>query len=144
MEGVVIYATVTTRPVYGWYCTGAWHDTRSGQRFAEIVINADTLDRAEQILTTLVRELVHAYAATTGQRDTSRRGDYHNATVADLAIKAGLDVRRHRTRGHVTTGISPLGHVAYGSSSRRSCVCSAAGRPSRGPVARTSPRCRST
>lgn len=115
VEGVVLYATTTKRPVYGWYCANAWQDNRSGQSFAEIVINADTLDRpAEAVLTTLIHELVHAYAATVGAKDTSRRGDYHNGVFADLAMKAGLNVERHATRGHITKGVSPLGHQLYG------------------------------
>lgn len=115
VEGLVLYATTTKRPVYGWYCANAWQDSLSGQRFAEIVINADTLDRpAEEVLTTLIHELVHAYAEAMDLKDTSRRGTYHNAVFADLAMKAGLNVERHQTRGHVTAGLSPLGHRVYG------------------------------
>jgi hypothetical protein len=114
VEGVVLYATTTKRPVYGWYCANAWHDSRSGQRFAEIVINADTLNRpAEAVLTTLIHELVHAYAEAMDLKDTSRRGAYHNTVFADLAMKAGLNVQRHPIRGHVTAGISPVGHQLY-------------------------------
>lgn len=115
VEGVVVYATTTKRHVHGWYCANAWHDSRSGQRFAEIVVNADLLnDEVEEVLDTLIHELVHAYAQTMGLKDTSRRGDYHNGVFADLALKAGLNVERHRTRGHATTGISQLGHQLYG------------------------------
>jgi hypothetical protein len=115
VETVVVYAAPAKRHVYGWYGPEMWHDRRSGQRFGEIVVNADLLDLgAAELLETLAHELAHAWAKATDQRDTSRNGHYHNRLFAEIALKFGLIVDRHRTRGHATTGISPLGHALYG------------------------------
>jgi hypothetical protein len=115
VETTVIYAGEAKRNVYGWYRPNAWHDTRSGQHFAEIVLNAALLhEGSDEVMDTMVHELVHAYARAMDLRDTSRTGHYHNGVFADLALKAGLIVDRHKTRGHATVGISTLGRAMYG------------------------------
>ncbi len=114
-ETVVLYAATTRRAAYGWYRADIWHHAGHGQRFAEIVLNADHLDRpADEVFRTLVHELVHAYAAATGINDTSRGGTYHNNRFGELAIRAGLVVERRPGAGCFTVGISPLGDAVYG------------------------------
>lgn len=76
---------------YGHYTTyDAWEiDGETGIR--EININADTLSRPiEELVATLVHEMVHYDLDMKGIKDTSRAGKYHNQKFRDRALECDL------------------------------------------------------
>jgi hypothetical protein len=113
VESVVIYVAGTPRSRYGHFLDQAWRTGNS--RAAEIVLNATYLDRsAEDVLTTLVHEMAHAYATAKGIWDTSRDGQYHNRRFAEIAIQLGAHVVKDPKIGHRTRGLTAEGRQRYG------------------------------
>ena len=113
VESVVMYVAGTPKSRYGHYLDEAW---RSGnRRSAEIVLNAGFLDRpAENVMTTLLHEMAHAYASANNIPDTSRDGRYHNRRFAEVAIQLGAHVVKDADVGHRTRGLTPEGRERYG------------------------------
>lgn len=57
----------------------------------EINLGAETLDRPiENVVATLIHEMVHHYCAQSGIKDTSRGGTYHNKRFKAEAEQRGL------------------------------------------------------
>lgn len=74
-----VVITVQSSPkAHGHYTNwDAWKENDQGYR--EINIGAETLNRPiEDVMATLVHEMVHHYCALNGIKDTSRKGTYHN------------------------------------------------------------------
>lgn len=70
----------------------AWH-TVSGDKLKEINIGAGTLDRPiEDLVSTLLHEMVHYYCFENGIKDVSRGGTYHNKRFKAEAEKRGLHI----------------------------------------------------
>src|SRR5512136_341014 len=80
--------TVQTRgrkAALGWYAYTGWGDGK-GHNAAELNVSAEFTRRpAEEVLLTLVHEMVHQRAHEGEIKDTSRDGRYHNKTFARLA-----------------------------------------------------------
>ena len=88
-----VVITVQSSPkAYGHYTTyEAWTDSNSG--FKEINISAENLDRPiENIIATLIHEMVHHFCAIKGIQDCSRGGTYHNKRFREQAEKRGLKI----------------------------------------------------
>ena len=87
-----VVVTVQTRgrkSAYGWYGHGFWANGEATP--SEMNLSAEDLKRDPQdVILTLVHEMVHQAAAEAGIKDTSRNGRYHNRAFAKVAREAGL------------------------------------------------------
>jgi len=93
--------TIQSTPrAYGHYTPyDSWSiDGEKGMR--EINIGAGTLSRPiENVVATLLHEMVHFYNDLNGVKDTSRSGTYHNKNFRDAAQARGLMISHHPTYG---------------------------------------------
>lgn len=100
LQPVVI--TIQSSKAYGHYTMwDAWENETEGYR--EINLGAETLNRPiEQVIATLIHEMVHHYNATVlHQKDTSRGNTYHSKKFKQVAEGTGA----------VTIGYDPrIGH----------------------------------
>lgn len=83
--------TVQSTPrAYGHFTTKKiWKDNR--KESYEINLGAETLHRPiENVIATLIHEMVHQYCAENNIQDTSRGGTYHNKRFKKEAEKRGL------------------------------------------------------
>ena len=79
----------------------------NGERKKEINIGAGTLERhIENIVATMVHEMVHLYCADKNIKDTSRNYTYHNKNFKKEAEKRGLIIKHHQTYGWTITSPS--------------------------------------
>ena len=70
----------------------------------ELNIGAETLDRPiENVVATLMHEMVHLYNLAHGVQDCSRGGIYHNRKFKEEAERRGLHIERHDTYGWTIT-----------------------------------------
>lgn len=88
----VVITIQSTPKAYGHFTTyEAWHCNED--RYNEINIGAGTLDRPiENIVATLLHEMVHEYCFINGIKDTSRAGSYHNKKFKTEAMKRDLNI----------------------------------------------------
>ena len=102
-EGTLSRPIITiqsTPKAYGHYTLfDAWSvDGEQGMR--EINIGAGTLCRPiENVVATLLHEMVHYYNDMRGVRDCSRGSSYHNKSFRDAAEAVGLHIEHHNTYG---------------------------------------------
>ena len=97
----------STPKAYGHYTLyDAWSvDGEKGMR--EINIGAGTLSRPiENIVATLLHEMVHYYNDLRGVKDCSRGNTYHNKNFRAAAEACGLNVSHHDTYGWSVTAPS--------------------------------------
>ncbi len=95
-EGALSKPVITiqsTPKAYGHFTLyDAWHTSAENQ-LKEINIGAGTLDRPiENVVATLLHEMVHYYCFETGIKDVSRGGTYHNKRFKHEAEKRGLKI----------------------------------------------------
>lgn len=70
----------------------AWHE-RSGETRHELNLGAGILDRPiENVVSTLLHEMVHLYNLQIGVQDCSRGGTYHNKRFRDAAVSRDLQI----------------------------------------------------
>ena len=70
----------------------AWHKA-NGEVRHELNIGAGTLDRPiENVVSTLLHEMVHLYNLQNGVQDCSRGGTYHNKKFRDAAVARDLNI----------------------------------------------------
>lgn len=85
--------TVQSSPKTYGHCSSApvWSDKKQGAERYEINVSAEHLTRPIQnIMATLLHEMVHQYCAENGIKDTSRGGTYHNKRFQKEAEQRGL------------------------------------------------------
>lgn len=88
---------------YGWAGCGFWKNQQ--ERAHELNITANSLKRPfKEIWVTLVHELIHIYAYSTGDTTgaTSRQGRYHGKKFKELCDKFYLYTEKDDTIGYVT------------------------------------------
>lgn len=92
LEEPIITIQSTPR-AYGHVTVGkAWRKSNGDQRH-ELNIGAGTLDRPiENVVATMMHEMVHLYCLQEGIKDTSRGGAYHNRRFRDIATAKDLDI----------------------------------------------------
>lgn len=74
----------------------------------EITVVAESLKRpTEEIVETLLHEMVHLYCSLNDIKDTSNNFVYHNKKYKEEAEKRGLDVSHHKTIGWAVTKLKP-------------------------------------
>lgn len=102
--------TVQSTPsAYGHFTTKRiWKDDQV-ERY-EINLGAETLHRPiEEVVATLIHEMVHQYCAENDIKDTSRGGTYHNKRFKKEAEKRGLIITyNHRIGFSITQPSSEL------------------------------------
>ena len=83
--------TVQSTPGTWGHCTvGKVWKRKDGETY-EMNIAAEVLDQdLEEILDTLLHEMVHLYCRENGVKEVSRGGKYHNGKFKELAEKCGL------------------------------------------------------
>ena len=94
----------STPKAYGHYTLfDAWSvDGEKGMR--EINIGAGTLSRPiENVVATLLHEMVHYWNDQQGVKDTSRGGTYHNKSFKEAAESRDLQVTHHAKYGWAIT-----------------------------------------
>lgn len=96
--------TVTPTPgAYGHYTPSkVWVDGEHS--YHEINLGAADIDRPlENVIATMVHEMVHQYCDENGIKDTSRSGTYHNKRFRAEAVKRGLMIDRDPKYGWTIT-----------------------------------------
>ncbi len=92
-KAVITVSPDNTKGAYGW-CTSwkAWKDSdNQDEGYYEINICAEYLSRPfEDVIGTLMHEMVHLYNLQNGVKDTSRGGTYHNKKFKEAAEAHGL------------------------------------------------------
>lgn len=96
----------TSHGAYGWCTTQrVWVDDKVTRY--EINLCAEWLGRPfENVVETLLHEMVHLYNLMASVQDTSRNGRYHNRKYRDAAISHGLDCEKDSTYGWTLTKLS--------------------------------------
>lgn len=101
-----IITIMSTPRAYGHVtCSRVWK-SKDTQKY-ELNIGAGTLDRPiEDVVTTLLHEMVHIFHLQNDIQDTSRGGSYHNKKFKEKAEKVGLIIEHHETYGWTLTSPS--------------------------------------
>ena len=82
----------------------SWAKGTDGDRRHELNLGAGTLGRpVENVVATMLHEMVHLYNIQTGVKDTSRGGMYHNKRFRDTAETVDLQVGYHPAYGWTIT-----------------------------------------
>jgi len=73
----------------------------------ELNLGAETLNRPiEEVVATIMHEMVHLYNIANGVQDCSRGGTYHNKRFRDEAERRGLKISHHPAYGWTITETS--------------------------------------
>lgn len=83
--------TVQSKPGTWGHCTGGKVWKRKDSETYEMNIAAEVLDQnLEEIIDTLLHEMVHLYCRENGIQEVSRGGKYHNGKFKELAERCNL------------------------------------------------------
>lgn len=106
-ENALSRPTITiqsTPKAYGHFSTRSDTWISANGEMHEINIGAGTLARPiENVVATLLHEMVHYYNYMIGVQDCSRGGTYHNQRFKQAAEARGLQIDHHPTYGWVLT-----------------------------------------
>lgn len=96
----VIITVQSTPGAYGHVtCAKVWK-SQTGREQYELNIGAGTLNRPiENVVATLLHEMVHIYHLENGVKDCSRGCTYHNKHFRDKATSVGLQIDYHERIG---------------------------------------------
>jgi hypothetical protein len=89
---IVVQSTGRSKGILGW-CTSKkiWSDQENKEGYYEITISAEYLNRSiEELIGTLLHEMVHLHNLQFDIKDTSRSGSYHNKRFKEVAEEKGL------------------------------------------------------
>lgn len=102
LEEPIITIQSTPR-AYGHVTVGKiWK--QKGENRHELNMGAETLDRPiENIVATMLHEMVHLYNIAHGVQDCSRGGTYHNKRFKEEAERRGLHIEHHERYGWTIT-----------------------------------------
>jgi rubrerythrin len=110
---IVVQSKGKHKNALGWCTTQKiWREKsedENGEKreFYEITITAEFLHLPiDEIIDTLMHEMVHLYNLQRGKRDCSRGNTYHNTTFRDTAIEHGLIVTYNKKHGWNGTELS--------------------------------------
>lgn len=107
-ELINVVITVQSSPrTYGHYTKyNAWTNTDNG--FREINISAESLNRpVENVISTLIHEMVHHFCDQNDIQDCSRGGTYHNKKFKSECEQRGLIIDYDNKIGFSLTSPSP-------------------------------------
>ncbi len=96
----------STPKAYGHVTVGkVWTSAEEDRH--ELNIGAGTLNRPiEEVVATMLHEMVHLYNLANGIKDTSRGTVYHNKKFRDEAVKRDLVIEHHEKYGWTITSPS--------------------------------------
>ena len=103
----VVLTIQSSRGAYG-HCTvqKVWSDGQG--RYYELNLGAEYLNRPiENVLATLMHEMVHIFCLENGLKDTSNGNRYHNGTFKKEAEKRGLSISYAQRIGWSVTAPTP-------------------------------------
>lgn len=90
----------STPKAYGHFSVDKIWNISNNESAHEINLGAETLDREiENVIATLLHEMVHQYCAENKIKDTSRSGTYHNKMFKGEAEKRGLIIEYDKRIG---------------------------------------------
>lgn len=96
----------------GHFAANRWQ--QGEDQIHEFFIGGEGLKRGSlDVLGTLLHEATHGVAFTTGTKDTSRAGKYHNTKFKALAEELGLVVEHDKTIGFSLTTVPPSTAARY-------------------------------
>lgn len=99
----VVITIMTSKRTYGHFTVHKEWKVKE-ERLNEINISAEHLDRPiENVMATLLHEMVHYYCQLNGIADTSQSGRYHNKRFKEEAEKRGLTIGQARYIGWSVT-----------------------------------------
>ena len=105
LETPVITIMSTPRAYGHVTCSKVWKSKNNNSY--ELNIDAGTLSRPiEDVISTVMHEMVHIYNLMHGIQDTSRGNTYHNRKFKDKAESVGLIIGHHPTYGYTLTSPS--------------------------------------
>ena len=89
---------------YGWFSVGkVWVDKAANTKMHEINVSAEYITRPiDDVVATLLHEMVHLHCSYNGIKDTSNRGVYHNRRFKTEAENHGLIITKGQYGWHVT------------------------------------------
>lgn len=91
---VAMITIQSSRGAYG-HCTTQKVWASGTGRYYELNLGAEYLSRPiENVLATLMHEMVHIYCLENGIKDTSNGGRYHNTRFKQEAEKRGLSISK--------------------------------------------------
>lgn len=94
----------STPDAYGHITCGKVWRTENGESRHELNIGAGTLSRnIENVVSTMIHEMVHLYCIQKKIKDTSRGYTYHNKKFKEEAEKRGLIIEHDRIYGWTIT-----------------------------------------
>lgn len=101
---IVVQSKGNRKNILGWCSTQEiWLNDSTKDRRYEINLVAEYLHRAkEEVIETLLHEMVHLYNILNGIDDTSRNGRYHNKEFKATAEKCGLICNKNKQIGYTT------------------------------------------
>lgn len=105
---VIAVQTQGKQSAYGW-CSSrpVWNELKKGVDYYEITMTAEYLTRSnEDIVATLLHEMVHLYCGQNGIKDTSRSGTYHNEKFKNIAETVGLIIEKDSKIGWSLTSLN--------------------------------------
>lgn len=106
--------TVQSKPGTWGHCSRARVWQRKDEQTYEMNIAAEMLSAPiEEILDTLLHEMVHLYCRENGIQEVSRGGKYHNGKFKALAEKVGLVCVREGIYGWNTVGAGNDSLIEY-------------------------------
>lgn len=98
---------MSVRTAYAHVSVSKIWKTEDGKATRELNISVDYLNRPiEDIVASLMHEMVHIYCMDNGIRDTSNNGVYHNKRFKTIAESKGLIISRHEKYGWTITEAS--------------------------------------
>ena len=99
--------TIQSTPRAYGHVTVAKTWKRKDENRHELNLGAETLNRPiEEVVATIMHEMVHLYNIANGVQDCSRGGTYHNKRFRDEAERRGLKISHHPTYGWTITEAS--------------------------------------
>ena len=106
--------TVQSKPGTWGHCSRARVWQRKGEDTYEMNIAAESLSAPiEEIIDTLLHEMVHLYCRENNIKETNRNGKYHNGKFKALAEKVGLVCVREGIYGWNTVGTGNDALIEY-------------------------------
>lgn len=111
-QPVIAVNSDSSNSCYGWLtCWRAWQEEGT-EGYYEINICAESLNRkVEDIIATMLHEMVHLYNLQNGVKDTSRGNSYHNKKYKAEAEQRGLTIEKDDKYGWTITTLNEDGQV---------------------------------
>jgi len=96
-----ILGTCSNHPIWN-------NKTKDKDKRYEITLSGEYLNRTiDEIVTTILHEMVHLYCSLNNIKDTSNNGVYHNKKFKQEGEERGLIIKKEKTIGWSVTTLKP-------------------------------------